>query len=98
MFRRVLGGVSVVALELASLGPASVAYAQLADKPLPAVTVEAPAPAKRAVRAPAPRPAPSRRQARRPAAPPAPKPQAFAAVDTARSGAHSGRVTPPGAA
>ncbi|HYW62963.1 MAG TPA: TonB-dependent receptor, partial [Bradyrhizobium sp.] len=98
MFRRVLGGVSVVALELASLGPASVAYAQLADKPLPAVTVEAPAPAKRAVRAPAPRPAPSRRQARRPAAPPAPKQQAVVAVDTEGSGANAALGTPPAAA
>src|SRR3954469_21762497 len=51
MFRHVLGGASVLALELASFVPRGVAYAKGTEKQLPPVTVDAPAPVKRAVRA-----------------------------------------------
>jgi iron complex outermembrane receptor protein len=57
MFRfHALGGVSVLALLLA---PATIANA---NHDLPPVTVDAPAPAKRAVRKPAPRPTSSARR------------------------------------
>ena len=60
MFRRhALGGVSVLALSL--LAPATIANA---NHDLPAVTVDAPAPVKRAVRKPAPRPTSMARRSR----------------------------------
>jgi iron complex outermembrane receptor protein len=98
MFRHVLGGVSVLALELVSLVPAGVVYAQDTGKQLPPVTVDAPAPVKRAIRAPAPRPTAIRRQARRPAAPPASRPQPIVAVNSAGSGANGSLGSPPAVA
>jgi iron complex outermembrane receptor protein len=72
MFRRhALAGVSVLALQLALLASANVAHAQGEEQVLPPVTIDAPAPARRAVRKPAPRPASGRRQSQRPAAAPA---------------------------
>ena len=48
-----LGGVSVVAIQLALLAPAGIANAQSSQTELPAVTIDAPqAPARRAARKP----------------------------------------------
>jgi iron complex outermembrane recepter protein len=63
-----LGGVSVLALQVAFLAPASVARAQGGEQALPPVVIDAPAPVKRAVRKPAPRQAAARRQSQRAAA------------------------------
>ena len=72
MFRlHALGGVSVLALQVALLAPTNVAQAQGGEQALPPVVIDAPAPAKRAVRKPAPRVASGRRQSQRAAAAPA---------------------------
>lgn len=69
MFRRhALAGVSLLAVQVGLLAPGTPAHAQGEEQALPPVTVVAPTPAKRAVRAPVPRPAVARRQVRRPAA------------------------------
>jgi iron complex outermembrane receptor protein len=93
MFRRhVLAGVSVVALQVVLLVPATIAKA---NHHLPEIKVDAPAAIKRAVRAPTPRQAATRRQARRPAAPQAPKQQAVIAANSEGSGANASPGTPP---
>src|SRR4051812_46098552 len=86
MFRRhVLAGVSVLALQVVLLVPATIAKA---NHHLPEIKVDAPTAVKRAVRAPSPRPAAGGRQARRPAAPPAPKQQPVVALNMEGSDAN----------
>jgi iron complex outermembrane receptor protein len=67
MFRlHALGGVSVVAMQVALAAPATVANAQTSGQPLPPVTVDAPKPqVKRVARKPTERTVPPRRQAER---------------------------------
>src|SRR4051812_26758855 len=93
MFRRhVLAGVSVLALQVVLLAPATIATA---NHHLPEIKVDAPTPLKRVLSKPAPRPTQTRRQARRPAAPPAPKQQPVVAANTEGSGANASLGTPP---
>ena len=95
MFRyHALGGVSLVAVQLALLAPASVAMAQSAEeRALPPVTVDAPAQAKRAARKPAARTAAARRRTQPAAA--APERQLpVVVVDTAGAGANASLGTP----
>jgi len=96
MFRfHALGGVSVLALQVALLAPADVARAQGEDQVLPPVTVDAPAPVKRVARKPAPRPASGRRQAQRPAAAPAERQLPVLVVNAQGGGPNASLGTPP---
>jgi iron complex outermembrane receptor protein len=91
MFRRhALGGVSILALQIALVAPATVARA---NHHLPAVTVDAPAPVKRAVRKPAPRPASMVRRSRNVAT--APQRQVPVVVVNAEGGGPGVPGTPP---
>src|SRR4051812_6633099 len=84
MFRRhALAGVSVVALQLVLLAPATMAHA---NHHLPEITVDAPAAPKHTVNKPAPRPAQGRRQARRPATAPPPQQRPVIVVNAEGSG------------
>ena len=95
MFRyHALGGVSLVAIQLALLAPASVAMAQSADeKVLPPVTVDAPRPAKRAARKPAGQ-ATAARRATQPAVAAPERQLPVVVVDTAGAGANASLGTP----
>jgi iron complex outermembrane recepter protein len=93
MFRlHALGGVGVVALQVALAAPATVANAQNSGEPLPPVTVEAPkSQAKRLARKPADRTALPRRQAKR-ATPTPQRPLPVVIVDGATN---ASLATPP---
>ena len=95
MFRyHALGGVSLVAIQLALLAPASVAMAQSAEeKVLPPVTVDAPRPAKRAARKPAGQ-ATAARRATQPAVAAPERQLPVVVVDTAGAGANASLGTP----
>ncbi len=95
MFRyHALGGVSLVAIQLALLAPASVAQAQSAEeKVLPPVTVDAPRPAKRAARKPAGQ-ATAARRATQPAVAAPERQLPVVVVDTAGAGANASLGTP----
>jgi iron complex outermembrane recepter protein len=96
MFRyHALGGVSVVAIQVALFAPAGVANAQSGEeKVLPPVTVAAPPAAKRAARRPANRTAAVRRQTR-PAATAPERLLPVVVVDTPGAGANASLGTPP---
>ena len=95
MFRyHALGGVSLVAIQLALLAPASVAMAQNAEeKVLPPVTVDAPRPAKRAARKPAGQ-ATAARRATQPAAAAPERQLPVVVVERAGAGANASLGTP----
>jgi iron complex outermembrane receptor protein len=93
MFRlHALGGVGVVALQVALAAPATIANAQDSAQPLPSVTVEAPkSQAKRLARKPAVRTALPRRQAKRVA----PAPERHLPVVIVDGGSNASLATPP---
>jgi iron complex outermembrane recepter protein len=95
MFRlHALGGVSVVALQVALLAPATVANAQSSEKALPPVTIDAPqAPARRAARRPGEQAASLKRRTRRAAT--APERHLPVIVSSEGSGANASLGTPP---
>jgi iron complex outermembrane receptor protein len=99
MFRfHALGGVSVLALQVALLAPASVAHAQGEEQALPPVTIDAPAPAKRTVRKPAPRSASAQRRSQRTAANPPDRQLPVVVVNATGGGANASLGTPPAVA
>ena len=95
MFRlHALGGVGVVALQVAVLAPATVAHAQSGEKELPPITVNAPpAPVKRVARKPE-ETAPVRRRTRTAAALPE-RNLPVVVIQTGGSGANASMDTPP---
>jgi iron complex outermembrane receptor protein len=97
MFRcHALAGVSVVALQLALLMPATVANAQSEEKTLPPVTIDAPgAPARRAAQKRVDRAASVRRPTSRPAAAAPERQIPVLVVNAEGSGANASLGTPP---
>src|ERR1051325_93666 len=81
--RHALAGVSVVALQLALLAPATIANA---NHHLPEIAVDAPTPPKRVANKPAPRPVQGTRRPRRPPAPPPPQQRPVIVVNAEVSG------------
>jgi iron complex outermembrane receptor protein len=97
MFRcHALAGVSVIALQLALLMPATVANAQIEEKTLPPVTIDAPgAPARRAAQKRVDRPAAVRRPTQRPAAAAPERQIPVLVVNPEGGGANASPGTPP---
>jgi iron complex outermembrane receptor protein len=96
MFRyHALAGVSVLALQVALLAPASTALAQDEEQTLPPVMIDAPAPAKRAVRKPAPRSALVQRRSQRTAANQPDRQIPVVVVNAVGGGANASLGTPP---
>jgi iron complex outermembrane receptor protein len=94
MFRlHALRGVSVVALQVAGIVPATVVYGQSDEKALPPVTIDAPQ-AKRAAKKPAQEAAPLRPRAQRTAAAPE-RHSPVVVIQTEGSGANTSLGTPP---
>ncbi|HEY3678962.1 MAG TPA: TonB-dependent receptor plug domain-containing protein, partial [Bradyrhizobium sp.] len=97
MFRfHALGGVSVVALQVALLAPATVANAQSSEQALPPVTVEAPKkPVKRVAPKPGDRVAVRRRPSAAPSQPPQNRPVVVVDSGTNASGNADGSLSTP---
>jgi iron complex outermembrane receptor protein len=97
MFRfHALGGVSVVALQVALLAPATVANAQSSEQALPPVTVEAPTkPVKRVAPKPGDRVAVRRRPSAAPSQPPQNRPVVVVDSGTNASGNADGSLSTP---